>query len=89
MPAHTATHIAKAPRANASTKALPKSVSVSSHGQKDNAAYLKNKMIGKENSQLVTKAIKNRRFSSNIRDCSPFELYRRLKICASKSPTFS
>ena len=39
--------------------------------------------------QQVTKAIKNRRLSSNIKVCSPFELYRKLKDCASKSPTFS
>jgi len=47
------------------------------------------KGIEMNKAQQVTKAIKNRRFSSNIKACSPFELYRKLKICASKSPTFS
>ncbi len=39
--------------------------------------------------QQVTKAIKNRRFSSSIKAYSPYELHRRLKDCASETPTFS
>jgi len=44
---------------------------------------------GMKKAQPITKAIKNRRFSSSIKACSPFELHRKLKNCASKSPTFS
>jgi len=47
------------------------------------------KKIGMNKAQQVTKAIKNRRFSSNIKACSSFELHRKLKYYASKSPTFS
>ena len=39
--------------------------------------------------QHTTKAIKNRRNGCNIKVCSPFKLYRKLKNCASESPTFS
>jgi|APSaa5957512622_1039677.scaffolds.fasta_scaffold149307_1 hypothetical protein len=46
-------------------------------------------MEGMKKAQPITKAIKNRRFSSNIKAYSPFELYRKLKNCASESPTFS
>jgi len=46
-------------------------------------------MIEMKKAQQVTKAIKNRRFSSSIKVCSTFELHRKLKNCASKSPTFS
>ena len=46
-------------------------------------------MIRNKESQPITKAIKNRRLSSNIKVCSTFELHRKLKDCASKSPTFS
>ena len=52
-------------------------------------ANLKDKTIENKECQWVTKAIKNRRFSCNIKVCSPFELYRKLKNCASLSPTFS
>lgn len=47
----TATHIAKAAQANASTKALSKSVSVPTHGRLDIAANLKIKTDRKINSQ--------------------------------------
>jgi len=67
----------------------PKSLPTQTHKLREIAANLKDKMIEKENSQLVTKAIKNRRFSSNIKVCSPFGLCRKLKNCASESPTFS
>ena len=36
----------------------------------------------KINNLHITKAIKNRRDSSNIKDCSPFEFHRMLKYCA-------
>ena len=54
-----------------------------------NVAKMKDRLTEDKNGQLVTKAIKNRRISSCIRVCSPFELHRNLKNCASKSPTFS
>jgi hypothetical protein len=57
--------------------------------EKKIVANLKDKMTEMKESQPLTKAIKNRRFSSNIKACSPFELYRKLKYCASQSPTFS
>ncbi len=41
-----------------------------------------------EKHMAVTKAIKNRRFSSVIKVCSPFELHSKLKNCASQLPTF-
>jgi len=47
------------------------------------------KTEGMKKAQPITKAIKNRRNSSNIKAYSPFELYIKLKNCASKSPTFS
>ena len=51
--------------------------------------YIENEMIEMKKAQQLTKAIKNRRISSSIKVCSPFELYRKLKYCASESPTFS
>lgn len=36
-----------------------------------------------ENKLPITKAIKNRRVSCNIKACSPFGIHRKLKYCAS------
>jgi len=38
-------------------------------------ANLKDKMIDNKECQCLTKAIKNRRFSSNIKACSPHQLH--------------
>ena len=61
----TATHIAKAAQASASTKALSKSVSVPAHGRQDIAANLKENMTRKMNNETLTKAICNKGFSGN------------------------
>ena len=52
-------------------------------------ANLKDKMTEMKESQPLTKVIKNRRDSSSVKICSPFELHRKLKNYPSKSPTFS
>ena len=59
----TATHIAKAAQANATTKALSKSVSVPTHGRQDIAANLKDNKTRKINNETLTKAICNKGFS--------------------------
>jgi len=61
----TATHIAKAAQANATTKALSKSVSVPTHGRQDIAANLKENKTRKINNETLTKAICNKGFNSN------------------------
>jgi len=58
-PRFTATHIAKATQANATTKALSKSVSVSTQGRQDIAANLKSKIDRKIKSQPLTSGIKH------------------------------
>ncbi len=40
-----------------------------------------------KNNQHITMYIKNKRNSNNIKVCSPSELYRKLKNCASKTAT--
>ena len=44
-------------------------------------------MTEMKKAQQVTKAIKNRRFSINIKACSPFELCRKLKDLYFKTAT--
>ena len=61
----TATHIAKAAQANATTKALSKSVSVPTHGRQVIAANLKENKTRKINNETLTKAICNKGFSGN------------------------
>ncbi len=43
----------------------------------------------KRNNEGTTMYIKNKRDRCNIKVCSPFKLYHKLKIYASKSPIFS
>ena len=59
------THIAKAAQANATTKALSKSVSVPTHGRQDIAANLKDNKTRKINDETLTKAICNKGFRGN------------------------
>jgi len=61
----TATHIAKAAQANATTKALSKSVSVPTYGRQEIAANLKENKTRKINNETLTKAISNKGFSGN------------------------
>jgi hypothetical protein len=59
----TATHIAKAAQANATTKALSKSVSVPTHGRQVIAANLKVNKTRKINNETLTKCICHKGFS--------------------------
>ncbi len=75
MPTLKVIHIAKSLQANRTSQNLSISMPLPT--------------LTEENSQWVTKAIKNRRDSSNFKVRSQFELPRKLKNCASQSPTFS
>jgi hypothetical protein len=61
----TATHIAKATHANATAKALSKSVTVPTHDRQDISANLKENKTRKINNETLTKAICNKGFIGN------------------------
>jgi hypothetical protein len=75
MPTHTATHIAKAPPANAESKALSKSVSVATHGLRNCSKY-ECKMTEKNQHQAVTKCI------NHWAVCAGFKGVTLNKICS-------
>ena len=81
---HKAIHIAKSLKANHTSQNLSISMSLPTLTEKLTKFNNTERM---KKAKPITKAIKNRRDSSNIKVCSPFELYRKLKLCASKCPT--
>jgi hypothetical protein len=88
MPTHLQAHC-QSPTSQRSSQSFVKELAKPTHGQKDNAAKMKDRITNDKNGQLVTRAKSKRADSGNLKGIASNKLCNKLIVLCFEMPASS